>query len=130
MAAFGKASLERLATLCPELQDALTEAIKHRDFVIVCGHRGEADQNAAVAAGNSKTPWPTSKHNLLPSDAADVAPYPIDWNDRIAFASLAGFIVGIAAAKGIKLRWGGDWDKDGASADEKFVDLPHIEVVR
>jgi peptidoglycan L-alanyl-D-glutamate endopeptidase CwlK len=134
MPTFGAASRARLATLHPHLQAVLVEAIKHRDFVIVSGHRGEADQNRAFAEGKSKLRWPASKHNRLPSLAVDVAPFSpgvrggIDWNDRAAFASLAGFIAGIAAAKGVKLRWGGDWDSDGATADERFVDMPHLEL--
>jgi len=32
---------------------------------------------------------------------------------------------------GVKIRWGGDWDRDGQRVsrdpDESFNDLPHIE---
>jgi peptidoglycan L-alanyl-D-glutamate endopeptidase CwlK len=133
MPIFGAASRERLATLHPDLQAVMNEAIQHRDFVIVSGHRGEAEQNKAFREGKSKLRWPNSKHNKKPSLAVDVAPYNaatrgIDWNDRAAFAALAGFIQGIAAARGLKLRWGGDWDQDGAVADERFVDMPHLEI--
>lgn len=131
MPVFGRASQERLATLHPDLQGVLIEAIEHRDFVIVCGHRNEADQNKALAEGKSKVAFPNSKHNSMPSLAVDIAPYTgraIDWNDAKAFAALAGFVCGIAAARGVKLRWGGDWNSDGATSDERFVDLPHLEV--
>ena len=43
---------------------------------------------------------------------------------------LAGFILCIAAQKGIKLRWGGDWDNDFDTRDEgRFRDLPHFELL-
>lgn len=133
MPMFGEASLNRLKTLDPRLQRVLEEAIKHRDFVITAGHRNKTDQNKAFDEGKSKLKWPNSKHNSVPSLAVDVAPYDsakrtIDWNDRAAFASLAGFLMGIAAMQGTKLRWGGDWDSDGATKDHTFIDMPHLEI--
>lgn len=129
MPSFGKASEERLATCDPRLQSVLREAIKHRDFTILCGFRDEAAQNDAVAKGNSKTPWPNSKHNRQPSLAVDIAPYPIDWTDTGSFSYLAGYIVRIGDELGVKLRWGGDWNQNGKTKDEKFLDMPHIELV-
>ena len=129
MPAFGKVSLERLSTCDPRLQEVLGEAIKYRDFSVLCGHRDEAAQNEAVAKGNSKAPWPTSKHNRLPSLAVDVAPYPIDWTDAGSFALLAGYILRIGDERGVKLRYGGDWNGNGKTKDERFLDLPHIELV-
>lgn len=133
MPMFGQASLSRLKTLDPRLQRVMEEAIKHRDFMIVYGHRSRDEQNKAFAEGKSKLKWPNSKHNSLPSLAVDVAPYNsstrgIDWKDREAFAALAGFLMGIATMQGLKLRWGGDWDSDGATKDHTFVDLPHLEI--
>jgi peptidoglycan L-alanyl-D-glutamate endopeptidase CwlK len=133
MPIFGKTSRERLETCHPDIQEVLNEAIKHYDFVVVCGHRNKEEQDKAYAQGLSKARWPDSKHNTFPSMAVDVAPYDaskraIDWNDRTAFARLAGFIQGLAAAKGIKLRYGGDWDGDGIMEEEKFRDLPHLEI--
>jgi peptidoglycan L-alanyl-D-glutamate endopeptidase CwlK len=29
---------------------------------------------------------------------------------------------------GIAVRWGGDWDHDGKSKDEQFLDLGHFEL--
>lgn len=130
MPSFGKASLERYATLDPRLQEILDEVIKYKDFTIVCGHRGQVDQDKAVADGLSKTKWPNSKHNSLPSRAVDVAPYPIDWHDTVAFSRLIGALELAAAQKGIKVRWGGDFDSDGKTyKDDDFVDLPHLELV-
>lgn len=128
MPSFSKRSLSALATLHPDLQRLLQEAIKHVDFVVLEGHRDKVAQNAAVAAGKSKTPWPKSKHNSKPSLAVDIAPYPVSWSDRERFYHLAGFIKATAIMLGINLRWGGDWDSDGDFRDQTFDDLPHYEI--
>ncbi len=129
MSSFGKLSRERLATCHPQIQDVLNEVIKIFDFSILCGHRGEEDQNAAFEAGNSKVKWPNSKHNQYPSLAVDLAPYPIDWNDTERFARLAGYIQGYAYAKGICMRVGFDWDNDNDIKEHSLLDYPHIELV-
>lgn len=129
MPSFGPKSEEQLLTCDPRLQRVLREAIKHREFSVLCGHRDKAAQDEAVAKGNSKSPFPTSKHNRVPSLAVDIAPYPIDWTDSLAFALLAGYILRIGDELGISLRYGADWNKDGKSKDERFLDLPHIELV-
>ena len=41
----------------------------------------------------------------------------------------AGRVLGIAAAFGIQLRWGGDWDRDHRFQDQRFDDYPHFEIV-
>lgn len=128
MASFGPKSLIKLAELDPRLQEVLNEAIKIIDFTIICGHRNKEDQEAAVKGGFSKVHFPNSKHNSLPSKAVDVAVYPIDWDDIKSFSYLAGIIVGIGAMKGYKITWGADWDRDGKTSDEKFIDAPHLEI--
>lgn len=133
MPEFSKLSEIRLATCDPRLQSILREAIKRVDFTVLCGHRGQEEQDEAYQRGTSKLRWPQSKHNSLPSQAVDIAPWfpdvKIDWKDSAAFARLAGYIQRIADEQGIKIRWGGDWDGDWRSLDERFVDLPHIEIV-
>ncbi|WKT59121.1 hypothetical protein Q2E61_09290 [Microbulbifer thermotolerans] len=127
---FGEVSQSKLATCHEDLQRLLNEAIKVVDFSVICGHRGEAEQTAAVRAGASKVQYPNSKHNSLPSLAVDIAPYPIDWNNAERFAHLQGVVRGIAHVMGIKIRLGGDWDMDGDITDQKFTDWPHIELVQ
>lgn len=130
MPAFGKASRRRLETLHPDLQRLLTSAIQNGpDFAILCGHRTEAEQNEAYRLKRSQLNWPNSKHNEIPSKAVDVAPYPIDWDDLNRFRFLAGYLQGQADARGLKIRWGGDWDGDYMEHDERFRDLPHFELV-
>jgi|688.fasta_scaffold115875_5 peptidoglycan L-alanyl-D-glutamate endopeptidase CwlK len=127
--AFGQTSRDRLATCDERLQRVFNEVIKHRDCSILCGHRGQAEQDEALRTGKSKLGWPKSNHNTLPSKAVDVAPYPIDWTDIDRFRLFAGFVLGVAAGMGIPLRWGGDWDGDGTNRDQSFHDLPHFEVL-
>lgn len=129
MPAFSKTSLDRLATCHPKLQAVLNEVIKYEDFVVLEGHRGQEAQDKAFREGKSKLRWPHGKHNSLPSQAVDVAPYPVDWNDTHAFARLAGYIQCVADSMGIAVRWGGDWNGNGKSKDERFLDLVHFELI-
>ena len=134
MANFGKASLEKLATCDPLLQRLFGEVVKHFDCVVLCGHRGEREQTAAVKAGNSKTPYPKSKHNSMPSKGIDVGPYerpekPIDWDDIHRICMFSGFVLGVAKLMNISVRWGGDWDRDTQLKDNTFDDLVHFEIV-
>lgn len=133
MPKFGEESLAALATAHPRLQEVANEVIKYFDFKVLEGHRGEAAQNDAYARGVTQVRWPNGKHNKKPSLAIDVAPWPIDWSNKEAahqrFVLLAGFFLGIGAMLGYKLRWGGDWDGDRDTRDERFRDLPHIELL-
>lgn len=133
MPRFSKASEAQLATLHPDLRRVLREAIRFIDFTIVEGHRGKAAQDAAYAKGNSQVKWPKGNHNSFPSRAVDVTPYPVDWSDTAAQAErlcyLAGHIRGIAFTLGVRLRWGGDWDQDDDTRNERFRDRYHLELV-
>lgn len=126
---FSRLSEQRLATCDARLQALLREAIKHVDFTVICGYRSQEEQEDAFRTGRSKVRYPNSKHNTLPSSAVDIAPYPIDWKDTARFARLAGYLERIAHEQGIRIRWGGDWDGDFATADERFIDMPHFEIV-
>lgn len=128
MPSFGKRSKEKLATLHPDLQKILNIAIKYVDFTILEGHREKEIQDMYYEQGKSKVQFPNSKHNSSPSEAVDVAPYPIDWEDHDRFRALAFFIKGIGASNGITLRLGADWDGDFTAKDQTFHDLPHIEL--
>ena len=82
------------------------------------------EDNELVAKGASKTKY--SKH--IEGRAVDVAPYPINWEDRERMTYFAGMVMGIAKAKGIGLRWGGDWNQNTDLEDNGFDDLPHFEL--
>ena len=130
MPRFGTISLARLDTCHPDLQRVLRKVIEAGpDFTVLCGHRNQVEQDRAVAEGKSQARWPTSRHNTSPSGAVDIAPWPIDWDDWNRFRLLAGYVMGVADALDVKLRWGGDWNKNYAEGDERFRDLPHFELM-
>ena len=128
MPRFGKRSIGRLQTCDQKLQELFYEVVKHFDCSIIEGHRGEERQNKAYADGKSKVKYPNGKHNQFPSVAVDVAPYPIDWSDRDRFHYFGGFVLGVAKQKGLNIRWGGDWNQDTQTKDNKFDDLVHFEI--
>jgi peptidoglycan L-alanyl-D-glutamate endopeptidase CwlK len=116
----GAASKAKLATCHPELQALIQCAAAGidegdlsyagiHDITVLCGHRGQAEQDKAVADGASETPWPRSKHNRIPSDAVDVSPYPVDWHAG-RLEALHAYIAGIAHARGIDL-FDISWDR-------------------
>lgn len=140
MPAFSQTSLVKLATAHPKLQEIAHEVIKVIDHTIMQGHRNKADQDKAFAEGKSKLKWPDGNHNSVPSKALDVAPVyfdagksQIDWKDLAAFGRLMGAYQMVAYQKGIKLRFGLDWDGDFRTVDrdptEDFLDAPHVEIV-
>lgn len=125
---FSTRSKNRLAQAHPLIQKVMNEAIKHYDFSILDSQRDREAQEKAFAAGNSRAHFGQSAHNWSPSVAADVAPYPIDWNNRQRFIDLKNVIMPIAARFNVPLRWGGDWDGDGDMTDQTLMDLPHYEL--
>jgi peptidoglycan L-alanyl-D-glutamate endopeptidase CwlK len=134
MAKFGTESLVNKATLHPKLQQLLDGAIRHVDFKIDCGHRSREAQHTAFLSGASEKDWPDSKHNTMPSEAADVILYypvgqHIRWNEKENQYLFIGFLKGLAVSMGIKIRVGADWDGDFDIKDQRFNDLPHIEII-
>src|SRR6185503_4741406 len=102
---FSKRSLKNLAQCHPDLQKIAHEAIKEFDFVVICGHRGEKEQNEAYDNGYSKLRYPKSKHNKTPALAFDACPYPIDWEARAKFLEMREVFRKCAARLGIKVRF-------------------------
>lgn len=128
MPAFGVASTQRLATCDVRLQKLFNEVVKHFDCTVTCGYRNQADQEAAFAAGNTKLHWPNGNHNHMPSTAVDVYPFPVQMDDTARIRVFAGFVLGVAAMMGLKIRWGGDWNQDTQVKDNTFNDLVHFEI--
>ena len=133
MPTFSSESLTQLQTCDERLQDVLGLAIEMFDFKVLEGHRGQFAQDRAYSRGFSQVRWPKGKHNALPSKAVDLAPYPVDWTNseaaRQRFCYLAGFVMASAKSLGVALRWGGDWDGDQDTRDERFRDLGHFELI-
>ena len=129
MPQFGNASRRRLQTCDARLRRVFEEVVKHCDCTVLCGHRGQEEQDKAYEEGRSKVRWPNGKHNSNPSRAIDVAPYPIDWENLDRFYYFSGYVMNEARHQGVKLRWGGDWDSDTEVSDNSFNDLVHFELV-
>jgi len=136
-------SLARLLTCDPRLQYIVHDVSDIMEVSVLCGERSREDQLKAFKSGNSKVKWPNSKHNVtdemrqngVKSQAVDLIPYfkgkqAYDWNDLLAFARMAGVMFAVAHRYNVKLRWGGDWDQDNRSKDERFLDLGHFELIK
>jgi len=128
MPRYSKRSKKRLASCDERLQEVFNEVIKHVDCSVLEGHRSKERQNKLYDEGRTKVKYPNGRHNISPSKAVDVTPYPVDWEDRERQTLFAGFVIGIARGMGIRLRWGGDWDMDFQVMDNRFDDFPHFEV--
>ena len=129
MPKYSKRSAIKLAQCDDRIQHVFNKVIRTVDCTILVGHRNQEDQEEMYEQGRSQLRYPKSKHNSLPSKAVDVAPYPIDWNDRERFTLFAGFVLGTAETMGVKLRWGGDWNRNWETSDNSFDDLVHFELV-
>lgn len=129
MATFDKSSAEVLSKAHPLLRKLMTACIKQRSFKILQSTRGRAAQELAYRQGRSKVRFGNSAHNYSPAIAMDVVPLPVDWKNLKEFESLArDVILPTANRLGIPIRWGGDWNMNGKTLDERFVDMPHYEL--
>jgi len=122
---FGKRSKERLKGVDTRLVNVLNELIKIMDVTIIEGLRSGKRQEELLAKGATKVKY--SKH--MEGKAVDLAPYPVDWDNRDGFHYMGGMIRGIAHKLNLKVRWGGDWDSDGDVKDNGFDDLVHVEIL-
>lgn len=128
MPKLSKRSLDKLETCDAQLQLVCSRVIENYDFTVLEGHRSNERQDELFHQGKSKVRAGGSKHNASPSQAVDIAPYPIDWEDTNRFYLLAGFMFQAASELGVKLRWGGDWNRNWDHKDQSFFDLPHFEL--
>ena len=135
-----------------ELQKIFERVVGPFDCTILEGYRTTERQEALFKAGKSKIKV-GGNHNLYPSEAVDVSPYPLKWPKRPSFITrlllkplmrwvkdyarfyyFAGYVLGTADQmfrnKEIahRVRWGGDWDGDRDIHDQHFDDLVHFEL--
>ncbi len=129
---FSNRSLQKLNTCTSSLQDLFNEVIKDFDCTIVEGHRSKKKQNEYFDKGKSRIRYPNGKHNRYPSLAVDVAPYlngSVSWDMRHCLY-FAGVVMGTARMMGIKIRFGGDWNRNNEPiTDQSFQDLVHFEEI-
>jgi len=126
---FGERSRERRDECDPQLirfADAVMAGVDAgecphvRDLTVLCGFRGEAEQEAAYNAKpqRSRKRWGESAHNSRPAKAIDMAPYPIDWHDARAWESLRTYAHGVARGLGIRVDSPIAWDLGHWELDE------------
>ena len=159
MAAYGESSEKELLTACEPLQKLFRRVLQHGyDHKILKGYRGEIEQDLSYTQGKSQKKWPSSSHNINPSNAVDAVPWikklgsglEIPWPPRLPFLSslsedqrkdfekyrkcwmqfahFAGYVKGVADEMGIPIRLGVDWDSDFSVIDNSFDDAPHVEI--
>lgn len=156
----GARSVARLEGVHPDLvrvvRRAAQMATAEEDFTILEGVR--ADEQAFVNFGKGRTAAECKAAGCPPAHArpaerkvtflknplntkhrkqadgfghaVDTAPYPIDWNNHARFDRNAKLMFRAAAAEGVRIRWGKDWDQDGIAGEKGETDGPHFELVR
>lgn len=135
MPKFSQESFSKLSTCHIDLQALFFEVIKHFDCTILEGYRNEQDQEEDFKKGNTKLHWPNGKHNASPSNAVDVSPYPVNWNNIPRFYWFSGYVMGIAqklkddGKMTHSIRYGGDWAGTFDITQNKFNDLVHFELI-
>ena len=141
-----KRSKKALSTVHNDMVRICNSVIEVMDFSAIEGARTTPTQQEYFRLGKSKLDGVNkkSKHQIDEekplSTALDVAPYPIDFEDkskaRARFYMLAGHFFQVAhdlyeaGEISHKLRWGGDWDGDKNFDDQSFDDLPHYELIK
>jgi len=136
---FSKRSLDNLVGVHPDLVRIVHDMMDMQvmDFSVNEGLRTPERQKELFSEGKSKTL--NSKHLKQPDGfghAVDLYPSPIDMGAVRAgnareisrFGLLAGMMLAAAKHEGIKITWGGDWDRDGETLDHTFYDGPHFQL--
>lgn len=120
---WGKTSLDRLVTCDKRLQDLADMMLARSkfDLTITCGYRTEQEQNEAYEKGKSRAKFGQSKHNVFPSKAIDICPYPINWEGSDPrWSEMALNAMWCAGRLGIEIVWGGSF--------KSISDKPHFEL--
>lgn len=131
----GQASEEKLKGVHSDLVKVVHLALSKSavDFRVIEGLRTKERQQQLFKQGATKTM--NSRH--LTGHAVDLAPIvavegkaTIPWNDKSKFKDVAKAMFQAAKELNVTIRWGGDWNENGKSEDEKFYDGPHFELHR
>lgn len=120
---WGKKSIECLDSCDIRLRQLAYMMLERSDFdlTVICGYRGEKEQNEAYKQGKSKAIYGQSKHNARPSLAMDICPYPINWDSNDPrWQEMALNAMWCAGKLGIEITWGGTFNG--------LKDMPHIEI--
>lgn len=122
-------SIAKLENVHPDLVALVNQVSEHLQVRVLCGYRDQEAQNSAFASGHSKKQWPHSKHNSSPSLAVDLCVEPYNPGDLQQLLYFAGFVMGVATSRGLRLRSGTDWDGIFCPAKNRFPDLFHFELL-
>ena len=120
---WGKTSKDRLATCDKRLQDLadIMLARSQFDLTILCGYRTEQEQNEAYNKGKSRAKFGQSKHNIFPSQAIDIAPYPVNWDSGDPrWMEMALNAMWCAGRLNLDITWGGSF--------KSISDKPHFQL--
>lgn len=132
------------AILAEKWEDfTVLEGVRTREQMMVNYGKGRTAAQLAVHGIPAKYAQPqagkvtwlrdpfNSPHKALPTGgrAVDLAPVPIDWNDRARFVALRNLMFAAAKAERVAIRWGRDWDNDGIYEEKGETDGPHFELV-
>lgn len=136
---FSEQSLKNLEGVHPSLVKVVhaVMALQIMDFRVAEGLRDLKTQEEYVKKGVSKTL--KSKHLIQPDGfchAIDLYPSPIDMKavkagvakEIARFALLAGCMLSVSKLQGVVLVWGGDWNGNGETMDQGFIDMPHMQI--
>ena len=129
---FSNRSIDKINTCHESLRELVYKAMDYQrfDIVVIEGHRSDERQGELKRKNLSKKSAGESKHNYFPSLAIDLMPSPTTkWDDIETFKRFGEFIIGVAAGLDILIRWGGDWDMDGKTNDQKFNDYVYFELI-
>lgn len=116
----GERSKRNLEGVHPDLVKVVERAIKltEQDFTVIEGIRTVERQRELLKQGFTKTM--NSRH--LTGHAVDIAPYPINWDNKDRFIEVSKFVKQAAKELGVAIVWGGDW--------KGSWDMPHYELDR
>lgn len=130
---FDIGALARLSHAHPKLQELMHAARNLYDFTVLESQRGRHAQEEAFRKHFSKVHFGDSAHNWDPAIALDLAPLPISWEnsaknyDRWRVLQIE-IIKPLAAKMQIPIRQGIDWNRDGDLTNDRWDDLPHVEL--
>mgnify|MGYP003652300564 FL=1 len=134
MAGYGRTSQRRLDTCHEEFKVVMPLVIAQLPYTymditivdcgIICGERGEDEQEEAYRLGNSKAKFGESPPNTYPSNACDTLPMAEGkyvWDNKELHKVYAKLVMDTAWSQGFKWKWGGDFSS--------FYDGPHFERI-
>ncbi len=116
---WGPKSAEVLSTLHPDLLFIANKLANVYNVSAISGYRGKEEQTEYYNKGTGVS-WPTSNHNVRPSLALDIIPWPTQYDSIPHFDMMLGAVEAIAAEQRIAIRLGKHFSYR--------QDYPHIEL--